>query len=99
MLSQIHTGGYTLPTKETYGAYAERWLTDHASLRAPSTKHRYIEVVRSHFIPFFGEMRLGKITTQDVQRYVSAESARGAHPNTLRMEATILHSRSLRRSS
>jgi Arm DNA-binding domain len=46
LLHQLVTGQYVEPTKETLGAFLERWLRDYVATNvAPSVRKRYTEIV------------------------------------------------------
>ena len=59
----------TFPTRRA----AERWLAEHRHRVELSTAIDYENTLRNHLVPFFGEMRLAKITTADVRRCVAAK--------------------------
>src|SRR5919199_108520 len=59
LLHQLVTGQYVEPTKETLGAFLERWLRDYVATNvAPSARKRYAEIVRQHVIPQLGQVPL-----------------------------------------
>jgi integrase len=72
-LAGVSRGEIVGETRETFATYAERWLAEHRHRIELSTAIDYENTLRNHLVPFFGAMRLAKITTADVRRYVAAK--------------------------
>lgn len=68
-----------VPDRITVGEYLLRWLDESVALRLRGTTlDDYSWAVHSHLIPALGAIRLQKLTTADVQAFVSAKSRDGA---------------------
>jgi integrase len=79
-----------LPSRETTGAYLNRWLTiDRARIR-PSTARQRAQYVRSYIIPALGHIPLSKLAPADVERMTSQLVASGKSPRTAAHARTIL---------
>jgi integrase len=81
VLDQARRG--TLPglvrTGVTFADAAEEWLRYVAEERGrkPSTLRDYRSVVRVHFLPAFGDQPLERITTETIERWLSARLREG----------------------
>lgn len=81
VLDQARRG--TLPglvrTGATFADAAEEWLRYVAEERGrkPSTLRDYRSVVRVHFLPAFGDQPLERITTETIERWLSARLREG----------------------
>ncbi len=81
VLDQARRG--TLPglvrTGVTFADAAEEWLRYVAEERGrkPSTLRDYRSVVRVHFLPAFGDQALERITTETIERWLSARLREG----------------------
>src|SRR5919199_3835256 len=59
LLHNVASGQYVEPTKETLGAFLERWLRDYVATNvAPSAARRYAGIVRRQIIPQLGQIPL-----------------------------------------
>ena len=87
-LHERREGTYAEPSKETVGAYLERWLA--AADIAPATAYRYEGVIRRHLAPRLGAIPLGKLSTLDVQE-LYAELGQALAPSTVRHAHAVLH--------
>ena len=67
---EIDAGQATEPSRITLAELAERWLQDVAAIRVQaSTMASYEPLLRRHVIPDLGPMKIGKVRSQDLQRY------------------------------
>jgi integrase len=84
-VARLHSGPYRELKKITFAEFARKWMSDYArgSIKA-STYESYESVMRTHLVPFFGVIELGKITLEDVQRYVATKQQEGrVKPKTI----------------
>jgi integrase len=78
--------------KQTVGAYMVRWLEDFAKADlAPRTYHNYKLQVREHIIPAFGNMKLSRVDTPNVQALYSAKLRDGLKASSVRYIHAVLH--------
>ena len=78
-------------TKIKFPEYCEVWLRDYAALQVkPSTLANQKCVINSSLIPFFGNVPLTSITSQDVQKYVAHRIEEGKAPATASKALTLL---------
>lgn len=81
------TGTLAIPSRQTVSDFFEQWLKDYAKGNvAPTTYHRYDELIRLHLTPAFGTVRLQKLGPQNITSYFSREQAEGKLSGT-----TLLH--------
>jgi integrase len=66
-------------TGATFRDAAEEWLryVEHDRGRKPSTLADYRSAVNAHLIPAFGEISLERVTTETIERWISAKLAEG----------------------
>jgi integrase len=67
-LSRRHRGVLLNTQQLTVAEYVEQWLTHMATIREPSTVHRYGELLRGHVSPMLGHVQLKAITPLHVQQ-------------------------------
>lgn len=71
-LNQINVGTYLEFEKILFEEYSTKWLSDYAMISVKKSTYRsYSDIVRLHLNPYFGKRYLHKITTADIQRFVS----------------------------
>ena len=64
--------------KQTFGEYAQRWLSSYVAAQCkPSTAEGYGVIVRVHLIPRFGEMPLERVSRGEIKSYLSELVAGG----------------------
>jgi len=93
-ISKIHNGEYFKPKDKTFKEFTEIWLEDYAKKRIRErTFKTYQGTIRNHLNPYFGKMRMGEITEEKVQRFITKlleiRSVKTAN-NTLKQLKTIL---------
>jgi integrase len=75
----------------TVGAFLHQWLED--TVR-PSTRPRtyssYASIVRLHLEPGLGHLPLARLSPQQVQAFLNAESTSGLSPRSVAMERAVL---------
>ncbi len=93
--------------RETVGDYLRRWLDEIAPRSAgPTTLASYRMIVEKHLLPFFGVMRLDRLTPKRINDYIGEALARGRskkHPGfkktaTLSAETVRRHYRVLHKA-
>jgi len=67
LLTALDTGQYVDPTTQTVAQWLKSWLDTVRAEVAPRTHERYAEIVRLFLIPAFGNLRLQKLATADIQ--------------------------------
>jgi integrase len=89
--ADINRGIYRDPRggKTRFGAFAQRWLDETVHLR-PSTRQRYVGLLRRHILPRFGDLPLNAIRPLDVRAFVSDLTAQGLAPSTVRQTFVVL---------
>jgi hypothetical protein len=60
--------------------------------RKPATLEGYESVLRIHLVPFFGEVRLDRITASGIEQFVAVKRADGSAPKTVRNMLALLNS-------
>jgi len=71
-MNQINNGTYQEFEKILFDKFAEKWLSDYARVSVKrSTYISYQSIVRLHLNPCFGKQFLHRITTSDMQKFVS----------------------------
>lgn len=97
-LTEADQGMTPLERPITFAQFVERWRNDYlgsAQLK-PSTLSAYRSVLDRHLIPYFGQLRIDRITTALVQRFIAAKvdetSKRGSPltPKTIQNCARVL---------
>ena len=71
-INQINDGTYQESEKILFEEYSLRWLADYAKISVKvSTYNSYESIVRIHLNPRFGKQFLNRISTADIQKFVS----------------------------
>ncbi|MEW6410912.1 MAG: site-specific integrase [Candidatus Zixiibacteriota bacterium] len=71
-MNQINSGTYQECEKILFEEFAAKWLSDYAKISVKrSTYIGYKSIVRLHLNPRFGKMFLHRISTSDIQKFVS----------------------------
>jgi len=92
-LRERDMGTFVEPTKETLGAFLERWLNTVAKARvAPSTFKSYQDYISYYLNPSLGDMALSKICASDIQTQYNAMLGKELSPRTVRYTHAILRS-------
>lgn len=78
LLREVDTGTHAGPSKETVGAFLERYLADCArTFAAASTLTRYEQIVRTQLVPALGKHRLTELKPLHIQAAHSAALENG----------------------
>lgn len=71
-MNQINSGTYQEFNKILFEEFAKEWLSDYARISVKeSTYISYRSIVRLHLNPCFGKQFLHRISTSDIQKFVS----------------------------
>ena len=70
--------------------WAERWLATKAPKLAPATVELYRYLLRSHVVPRFGSMPVGRITPVEVQAWLADLHGTSLSPNTVAKAYRVL---------
>jgi integrase len=97
-LSRRDQGIVLEPERLTLAEYLERWLAHVATVREPSTVHRYGELLRGHVCPTLGGVQLRALTPLHVQQLYARlavdgrrDGAGGLGPRTIGHVHRALH--------
>lgn len=79
-------------TRDTVGAFLERWLTEALPARGlkATTVENYATIARTHLIPALGHRKLDSLTAADVQRLVNLKREAGLSPRTVQVLHGVL---------
>lgn len=98
-LAELDQGIYRLERVVSFDTFMDRFWTDHVECSGlkPATKSAYASVIRRHLLPWFGTMRMDRITPAIIQRFVaetllipSAATGRHLTPKTFRNTVRLL---------
>ncbi len=80
-----------VPERETVGQFLQQWLTECVKPGVrPRTHEGYAGHVRLHIAPALGRVRLGKLSPQDVQRFLNTKLGEGHSPRTVQYMHAVL---------
>ena len=86
---QLNSGGYIKPSKETFGAFLQRWLDDYISLHIrPTTLEAYWQRGK-HLINGLGHIPLSELRPHHIHRYYR-EKGKTLAPATLSKHHNLL---------
>ncbi|HEY9899194.1 MAG TPA: site-specific integrase [Pantanalinema sp.] len=75
----------------TVEQFLDRWLATTAKPKVrPSTFARYAALVRLHIAPQLGNVKLAKLTAEQVQRFMNDKQAAGLSPRTVQYIRAVL---------
>jgi integrase len=86
---EVNDGIYVDASKETLGAYLERWLAAMAPTWTESTLRNRASVVRHRIVPALGTVPLAQLDAITVQSFYADQVKRYA-PNTVRVTHAVL---------
>lgn len=90
MLADAQRHKLTPASKLSVESFLEKWLTDYAKPKtAPTTFHRYEQIVRSNLIPALGRYRLEQLTPSIVQAAYSRWLENGRRPRPKAPEKSV----------
>lgn len=77
--------------RQTVSQFLERWLADVVQPNLePKTHSSYADTCRVHIVPTLGNLRLTKLTPQDVTRLLRSKQESGLSPRTVSYIRTVL---------
>lgn len=75
----------------TFIQFAENWMKNYVQTNNKSSEQRTkSSVLRNHLIPFFGQLELGRIRCEEIERYKAAEASRGLLAKSINNHLAIL---------
>lgn len=93
VLREKDTGEFIEPSKEYFNSYIDKWLKNTAKPRISAKTYRsYEQIVRLYLKPALGELKLSRITPDQIQKLYSDMTARELSPRTVRYAHTVLRS-------
>lgn len=90
LLRARDTSALAEPTRQTVSEWVDEWLQLVRPTIGPRTYADYVTVVNRRVRPALGAIRLAKLTTADVQRFVTRLMDEGLKPNTIRLTVAPL---------
>ena len=89
--SSVDDGTYFEPEKITVKQWFETWLSDYMAGVKPLTVQQYRSMTETHIIPALGAVKLGKLTTPQLQKFynqlaIDGMNTRRKNPETGKME-------------
>ena len=89
--AKLRRGGVLAPDQYSVGALLEEWLETIAKPTVRASTYRSYEMhVRVHIAPALGRVRLNKLTSQQVQRWLNERQEGGLSPSSVqRVRATL----------
>jgi integrase len=91
LLNAQQKGTLVKPNKCKFGEYIKRWLTLKEAELKKTTFESYDYTCRKYIIPILGNVQIQKITTIQVNDYLTNKIKEGLSPRTLQKHRTILH--------
>jgi hypothetical protein len=80
----VYEGNHLKPSHETVASFCTRYLQDHSSSIAPSTRARYATYIRAHIEPDLGRVPLARFTPKVAARWKADLLSSGLSPSTVR---------------
>ena len=78
------------PQDQVFGQFAWQWFDQYVvSNNKPSEQKTKKYILNASLVPFFGKMRLGKITTHDIERYKAHALKEGVARKTINNRLTV----------
>lgn len=91
MQAQIDSGLSWDATKLTLGEYLKRWLKDIEGSVRPKTHFQYTGVVKNHLNPKLGKIKLGDLTTNQVQLLYNSLRDESHSRRNVQLIHSVLH--------
>ena len=96
LTAALDAGTYIAPSKVTVGQWLDLWQQDYLVDVRPSTVTSYEAIIRNHIKPKIGAIRLGSLTTQDIQEFYNrlrfpSENRKALSAKTIKNIHGILH--------
>ena len=87
-VTRVHDGTYHEITPITFREYAATWQRGLVNLK-PNTRRAYGDDLRLHLVPALGDLPLGQIGPDEVNRYLASQDGT-LRPKTLRNQLSLL---------
>jgi integrase len=91
MLNQIDTGNFIKIGKTTVGDYLESWLQEYKANLSPRGYERYRDIIRKHFNPLIGNIKLTQLKPEHLQKHYSDCLDKGLSIGTVRYHHAVIH--------
>jgi len=76
----------------TLNAFLPRWFSGYVSSNNRPKEQRLKDATfRLHLSSYFGQMKLDKISVEDIEQYKVLKKSQGLHPKTINNQLVILH--------
>lgn len=91
-LTAVAKDGYRKPTAITFESFAREWLDTYPATKGlkRSTTRGYVTIVERHLVPAFGALRVGDVTVERIDRYLTAKRRQGLAPASLHRHLATL---------
>lgn len=99
IVSQIHNGSFSQPSRISFSDFAKKWLADYAITAVkPSTFRSYQSMIDKSINPILGHYQVSKITPSMIQNYFagvirSGRSAKTANHQLVLLKTMFKHAR------
>jgi integrase len=92
LLAEIDKGTFVKPSKLTVKVYLEQWLDGQVrSTVGDGTQELYTYLCKKHIIPALGDIALGNLRPQHIQKLYSDKLIEGLSPRTVQLLHVALH--------
>lgn len=91
-LGELERGNKPVPDSTKMKAFLERWLRDVSSGHAVTTHENATFIIRKHWIPVLGEVRVQDVKPEVIQGAVGLMRTSGISPNSIRTYVSYLSS-------
>lgn len=90
VLHEIDSGSWMEPSRMTVSEWLDIWIADYCSHTTETTLNKYKSVVKTHFKPALGAVKMAKLSPIHVQRMVTKLTNDGKSAATIRNYGVIL---------
>src|SRR5437867_7300189 len=90
MLNLREQGGEVANTRETVGAYLDRWLAGHVPHLSPVTAESYRSTIRVHLTPALGAYKLRELGPEPIRHYLTDKLQGDPEKKRLPLSATTV---------
>ena len=91
LMHQYRTTGFIETTKLTTAEFLERWIKSCQGKLSIRSLERYEQIIRTHFIPDFGDIPLAKLRLENLQEHYAKIQAGGLSTSTARFHRAVIH--------
>ncbi len=82
LLASLQRGDYVAPTRQTVGDFASEWLEAIRATIRPSTMDKYRRDLRTHVVPYVGDLPLTKLDATSLNRLWATLAESGRRPRS-----------------